>query len=139
MRKSSLREFHFRTAHLHNLIVLCALARFYQVARHVRQKHQLILKLLLCCSHLGEYGSRAGFELSDSGFCLFGFRLETLLHEGSDFCRFFLLLREQSIALRLEGATLCVQFEDLVHDRLGVKVLDLKLGDDQVAVLAQCL
>ena len=57
VRECVLRKLHFRASHLDNLVVFSALARFHQVARHIRQKHQLILKFLLCRRHLGENGT----------------------------------------------------------------------------------
>ena len=57
MREGIFRKMDFRAAHLHDLVVLGSLARNDEVARYVREKHQLCLKFLVCdislCEELG--------------------------------------------------------------------------------------
>ena len=48
MREGIFRKMDFRAAHLHDLVVLGSLARNDEVARYVREKHQLCLKFLVC-------------------------------------------------------------------------------------------
>ena len=84
MRKGILREFHFRTSHLHDFVVLGSLAWLYQVTRKVRKQDELVLEFLLSCCHLGEYGTAAGFELGNLSLCCLCFSRQALLHQGSD-------------------------------------------------------
>ncbi len=98
-----------RPAHFYDLIIFGALPWDYQVARHIRKKHELFLQFFIISIGLSEQIIRLRFKFAHLflNFLRLGFL--ALLHEAAYLCGKLLLLCQKRVAFRLKSFPMIVQ------------------------------
>ena len=137
VRKGSFGKHGIRAAHLDHLVVFGALAGNDEVARHIGQKHQLVLEFLVVLFRFREQRAAALFQRGDRLLGLLGLLAASFLHQAADLGRLLLLLAEQRVALLLEGLAMIVEGDDLFNNSSRIKILDGELCDDFLRVFPE--
>ncbi len=134
-----LRKVDLRTAHLHNLIVLSALSRDNEVARHIRKKNQLFVEFFIVLVSLSKEFGGFSLEFGDLFLDLFGLGLLAFLHQSADLLGEQILLGHDGVALSLESPSVGVQFEDFFHDGPRIEILYCQLLDHMLRIVTKRL
>ena len=139
MGKGSFGKVHLRTSHLHHLIVLRSFSGDHEVTGDIGEKDEIGFKFLVVLVRFGKEFAGTDLQLGSLLLGLLGLFPSAFLHQAAHARGDLLLPGKEGIALRLEAAPVGIKLQYLVNYFLRIKILDCKLLDHMLRIVAKHL